>query len=53
MNSLLAMFGGGGGGVRRRSFANLKKTVVEEGNVAPGQAFKKSMKPGHDESNSN
>jgi len=46
MASLLSMFGGGGGGVKKKEIVNLKRTVVEEGNVAPGQAFRKSQMSG-------
>ena len=42
MKDLLAMFNGGGGGVARASKIpfTTKVTVIEEGNVGPGKAYK-------------
>ena len=45
MKSLLAMFGGGSGVAGKKAPQDefiTQKTIVEEGNVAPGKAFRKS-----------
>ena len=42
MKDLLSMFGGGGGNAKKDSQPafKTKRTVIEEGNVAPGSSFK-------------